>query len=420
MHLRPILPGDADALLAFHARLSDRTRYLRYFGPLPAHPASATSSGSPSSTTARRVAFICLLGDEIIAVGRYEGLPAPADPATPVDVGRGRVRRPRRPPGPRAGLDPARAPRRRGPGERPAPVRGRGAGGEPRDGPGVPARPATRSAARSRRACCTWSSTSTPPSARWPCATPASRRAEARSVHNLLHPSSVAVIGASTDPTKIGHAVLANLLRGNFTGPVYPVNPDARSVRGVRAYPSVTDIPDEVDLAVVAVPAAGIDEVMDSCLAKGVTALVVVSSGFADAGRRRHGRRAPAGRPRRGRTACGWSARTRSAWPTPTPEVRLNATLAPRHPGPRPDRVLLPVRCAGHRDPGRAPRARARACRRSSPRATGPTCPATTCCSTGRPTRRPTSSCSTWRPSATRASSPGWRGGWPARSRSSR
>ena len=88
------------------------------------------------------------------------------------------------------------------------------------------------------------------------------QRAEARSVHNVLHPPSVAVIGASTDPSKIGHAVLANLLRGNFTGPVFPVNPEARSVRGVRAYASVTDIPDEVDLAVVAVPASGIDEVI--------------------------------------------------------------------------------------------------------------------------------------------------------------
>ena len=64
------------------------------------------------------------------------------------------------------------------------------------------------------------------------------QRAEARSVHNVLHPRSVAVIGASTDPTKVGHAVLLNLLRGNFTGPVYPVNPEARSVRGVRAYPA--------------------------------------------------------------------------------------------------------------------------------------------------------------------------------------
>jgi len=79
--------------------------------------------------------------------------------------------------------------------------------------------------------------------------------AEARSVHNLLHPTSVAVIGASADPTKVGHAVLTNLLSANFTGPVYPVNAERRSVRGVRAYPRVLDIPAPVDLAVVAVPA---------------------------------------------------------------------------------------------------------------------------------------------------------------------
>jgi acyl-CoA synthetase (NDP forming) len=158
------------------------------------------------------------------------------------------------------------------------------------------------------------------------------QRAEARSVHNALHPTSVAVIGASTDPSKIGHAVLANLLRGNFSGPVFPVNPDARSVRGVRAYPSVTDIPDVVDLAVVAVPAAGIDDVMDSCLAKGVKALVVVSAGFADAGAggtvaerrlvseaRAHGMRVV------GPNALGVA--------NTDPQVRLNATLAPDVPG---------------------------------------------------------------------------------------
>ena len=130
------------------------------------------------------------------------------------------------------------------------------------------------------------------------------QRAEARSVHNALHPSSVAVIGASTDPSKIGHAILTNLLRANFTGPVFPVNAEARSVRGVRAYASVTEIPDPVDLAVVAVPSAGIDDVMDSCLAKGVTTLVVVSAGFADAA---WAASWPSGgsSPRPARTGCG-------------------------------------------------------------------------------------------------------------------
>ena len=158
------------------------------------------------------------------------------------------------------------------------------------------------------------------------------QRAEARSVHNALHPSSVAVIGASTDPSKIGHAILANLLRSDFTGPVYPVHAEARSVRGVRAYASVTDIPDEVDLAVVAVPAAGVDDVLGSCFAKGVTTLVVVSAGFAETGpegvlaerrlvtaARAHGMRVI------GPNALG-VANTAA-------EVRLNATLAPDLPG---------------------------------------------------------------------------------------
>jgi GNAT superfamily N-acetyltransferase len=69
-------------------------------------------------------------------------------------------------------------------------------------------------------------------------------RAEARSIARLLSPRSIAVIGASVEQTKLGHAVLVNLLRSNFSGPVFPVNPDTVSIQGVRAYASVTDIPD--------------------------------------------------------------------------------------------------------------------------------------------------------------------------------
>mgnify|MGYP003289253701 CR=1 FL=1 len=158
------------------------------------------------------------------------------------------------------------------------------------------------------------------------------QRAEARSVHNLLHPRSVAVIGASTDPTKIGNAVFGNLLRGNFAGPVYPVNPDTRSVRGVRAYASVTDIPDEVDLAVVAVPADGIDAVMDSCREKGVAALLVLSSGFAEAGAdgRDAQRRLVSEARAHGMRVIGPNA---LGVANTDQQVRLNATLAPDVPG---------------------------------------------------------------------------------------
>ena len=99
----------------------------------------ATWSGSPSSTTTRASRWWRWLGDEIIAVGRYEGRLGPD--GTEVDgPGRGRVRRPRRPPEPRPRLDPARAPRRGGPRARDAPLRGRGAGRERPDGAGVPRR----------------------------------------------------------------------------------------------------------------------------------------------------------------------------------------------------------------------------------------------------------------------------------------
>jgi predicted CoA-binding protein len=106
-------------------------------------------------------------------------------------------------------------------------------------------------------------------------------RAESRSIARLLSPRSIAVIGASSEPTKIGHAVLLNLLRGAFAGAVYPVNPEARSVQGVHAYGSVLDIPESVDLAVLTVPAARVAEVVESCGAKGVHGLVVMT-GFSD------------------------------------------------------------------------------------------------------------------------------------------
>ncbi|MDF3049202.1 MAG: CoA-binding protein, partial [Pseudonocardia sp.] len=78
VHLRPILPSDADALVAMHSRLSERTRYLRYFGPYPyISPRDLERFTVVDHRT--RVAFIALLGDEIIAVGRYEGLPGPGD-----------------------------------------------------------------------------------------------------------------------------------------------------------------------------------------------------------------------------------------------------------------------------------------------------------------------------------------------------
>jgi acetyl coenzyme A synthetase (ADP forming)-like protein len=110
------------------------------------------------------------------------------------------------------------------------------------------------------------------------------KRAAAASVTPLLYPTSVAVIGASRDPESIGGRLLANLLAGDFTGPVYPVNPKATVVRSMRAYASVLDIEDRVDLAVIVVPAPFVMEAVRQCAAKGVKGLVVISAGFSETG----------------------------------------------------------------------------------------------------------------------------------------
>jgi len=100
----------------------------------------------------------------------------------------------------------------------------------------------------------------------------------------VFYPKSVAVIGASRDEVSIGARLLRNLLRGGFSGTVFPVNPSAPSVGSLKAYKSVLDIPDPVDLAVIIVPARFVLEVTRECAKKGVRGLVVISAGFSETG----------------------------------------------------------------------------------------------------------------------------------------
>jgi acetate---CoA ligase (ADP-forming) len=100
----------------------------------------------------------------------------------------------------------------------------------------------------------------------------------------LLEPRSIAVIGASRRPNTIGYQILDNLLKHGFMGAVYPVNPTVSSVHSVRAYATVGDIPDPVDLAVIVVPKQHVVEVARACGAKGVKGLVVISAGFREIG----------------------------------------------------------------------------------------------------------------------------------------
>jgi acyl-CoA synthetase (NDP forming)/GNAT superfamily N-acetyltransferase len=274
-HLRPIVPDDADRLRAFHGRLSRETVYNRFFAYRP------TLSDTDVTRFTQvdhddRAALVATLHDEIIGVVRYDRLPGTNDAEVAFvveDAHQGR------------GLGAvllehlAAAGRERDlerfvadvlPSNRPMLEVFRSAGYALRrdmaDGyveVTFPIRQTETSleVMRSRE-----------------------HRAEARSVQRLLAPRSVAVIGASRERGAPGHELLMSLLAGGFEGPVYPVNPAAAHVSGVRSYPDVRQVPDNVDLAVVAVPAPDVADVVRACAGKRVRGLVVVSGGFADAG----------------------------------------------------------------------------------------------------------------------------------------
>jgi acetyl coenzyme A synthetase (ADP forming)-like protein len=100
----------------------------------------------------------------------------------------------------------------------------------------------------------------------------------------VFRPRSIAVIGASRERGTIGAELFHNLISHGFNGPVYPVNPRATVVQSVRAYSSIADIPDPVDLAIIVVPAAHVLSVLEACGEKGACAAVVISAGFKEVG----------------------------------------------------------------------------------------------------------------------------------------
>jgi acetyltransferase len=101
----------------------------------------------------------------------------------------------------------------------------------------------------------------------------------------FFKPRSVAVVGASREPEKLGYAVLANLKEGGFPGPLYPINPKADEILGLKAYPSVSDVPDPIDLAVIIIPYRFVPAALEQCGQKGIPSVVVISAGFREAGR---------------------------------------------------------------------------------------------------------------------------------------
>ncbi|MFP5298357.1 MAG: GNAT family N-acetyltransferase [Actinomycetota bacterium] len=147
-------------------------------------------------------------------------------------------------------------------------------------------------------------------------------------IRGFLHPSSVAVVGASRKRGSIGFEIFRNLLNMGFEGPVYPVNPTADVIGSVKAYPSVIECPDPVDLAVIVVPAAAVLDVAKQCAEKGVRSLLIISAGFSEAGEAGKKRQVELMRLVRatGMRVIGPNC---MGIMNLSPEVRLNATFSP-------------------------------------------------------------------------------------------
>jgi acyl-CoA synthetase (NDP forming)/GNAT superfamily N-acetyltransferase len=275
VHVRPIHPDDGGRLVALHGRLSRESVYFRYFAPR----LRLTEREVHHLTYVdyeRRMALVALLGDDLVGVARYDRSPDRGDAEVAFEVddahqGRGvatvlleHLAAAAREAG-ITGFTATVLPENR----RMLDVF-RSAGFESRRALaggvvdvylGIEPTDATRAAIDARE-----------------------QVAEARSVARLLAPRSIAVVGAGRRPGTIGHEVVRNLLEHGFRGPVHPVNRTGAVVAGRRGVQRVTDVPGDVDLAVIAVPAAEVPGVVADCAAKKVDGLIVISAGFAERG----------------------------------------------------------------------------------------------------------------------------------------
>lgn len=109
---------------------------------------------------------------------------------------------------------------------------------------------------------------------------------ERDTLNGLLRPKSIAIIGASNTPGKIGYLAAKNVIESDYEGAIYPINWNADEILGVRAYRSVLDVPGEIDAAMVIVPAESTPAVVEECGQKGVKGLIIIASGYSEAGRK--------------------------------------------------------------------------------------------------------------------------------------
>jgi acyl-CoA synthetase (NDP forming)/RimJ/RimL family protein N-acetyltransferase len=273
-HIRPIRPEDRELLVEFYSRVSDQSKYYRFFSPMP-ELSDRDLTRFTHVDYRTRVAFILLVAGQMIAVGRYDMIkPGQAEVAFLVEdrhQGRGI--------GQLLLEHLAQAGRERGIEQFVAEVLPDNVAMiHTFKDAGYQVKSAFEDGVMELEF------RIDPTETAMGVMQQREHRAESASIERFFRPRSVAVIGASRRQDTIGRALVRNLVLGDFTGRIHVVNPNAGSVSGMPAWNSVGEIPGEVDVAIVAVPADAVQDVVLDCAAKGVHGLVVISSGFAETG----------------------------------------------------------------------------------------------------------------------------------------
>lgn len=276
-HLRPIHPSDADAVQAFHTGQSQNSIYMRFFA-FKARLSAKELKRFTEVDYKDRVAFVITIRGEIVGIGRYDRLADPTEAEVAFNISDAHQGR---------GIGSillehlAAAAHENGirkftaevlPENRKMLMVFSDAGYDVKrhfdDGVvslefNIDPTEKSRAVMESRE-----------------------HRAEARSVRDLLAPSSVAVIGASRKWGTVGYQLLEHIIEGGFHGSVYAINPEALELAGMMSYGKLSEVPEPVQLAIIAVPYEEVAGVVAECAAAGVKGVVIASAGFADDGER--------------------------------------------------------------------------------------------------------------------------------------
>jgi acyl-CoA synthetase (NDP forming)/GNAT superfamily N-acetyltransferase len=321
-HLRPIHPADADAVQAFHTGQSQKSIYMRFFA-FKARLSSKELKRFTEVDYKDRVALVITIGGEILGIGRYDRLADPEEAEVAFNIADAHQGR---------GIGSillehlAAAARENGirkfsaevlPENRKMLMVFSDAGYDVKrhfdDGVvslefNIDPTEKSRAVMEARE-----------------------HRAEARSIQELLVPSSVAVIGASRKWGTVGYQLLEHIIEGGFTGPVYAINPEALELAGMLSFARLAEVPDAVRLAIIAVPYEEVPKVVADCAAAGVKGVVVATAGYADDGGRGLARQRELVRQARsnGMRVIGPAS---LGIVNTNPAVSLNASMAPSLP----------------------------------------------------------------------------------------